>query len=155
MVQQFADIGGTRDQPLQNPTESLEDRAVVDRGKEELDLPHIHIVFPNTLFQFDLVIAAGVGLREVDVGFVDEHKHAAIIGVLAFEVFVDVVEGVSCLCEVRGGREHVDQGRCVLEDHLLIGRRFVDVVLGWEVVEFELYLLYFEVVALHLAGFAE
>lgn len=91
-------------------------------------------------------------LDEVDIGLVDEDEHAAVVGIFAFEILVDVMEGVAGLVEIGGGTQDVDEGGGILKDHLFVGRRLVDVVLGWEVVQFELDLLDLEVVALHLAG---
>ena len=152
VVQQLAHVRSARNQPLKHPAERLKDRRVVDRSEKEFNLLHVHVVLPNPLLELQLVVAPGVGLGQVHVGLVDEYEHAAVVGVLALEVLVYVVEGVSGLGEVRGGRQHENEGGCVFENHLLVGRRLVDVVLGGEVVEFELYFLDFEVVAFHFAG---
>ena len=93
-------------------------------------------------------------LGEVDICLIDEDEHGAITGIFGLQIFVDVVEGVACFVEVGGGRKDVNKGRRILKYHLFVGRRLVNVVLGWEIVQFELDLLYFEVVGLHLRGLA-
>ena len=138
VVEQFAHIGRAGNHLLHHSAEGLEDGGVVDRGKKELYLFDVYVVFPDLLLQLDLVLAPCVLLGEFDVCLVDEDEHAAAVGVLVLEILVDVVEGVSCLVEVGRSTEHVDECRGVLEDHLFIGRRLVDVVLGWKVVQLEL-----------------
>lgn len=94
-------------------------------------------------------------MSEIDVCFVDEDEHAAIVSVFAFQVLVDIMESITGLIEVGGGTEYIDKCRGVFENHLLVGRGFIDVVFCWKIVKLELDFLYFEVVAFHLASFDE
>lgn len=134
VIEQFADVGRAGDHPLQHLAERLKDGAVIDGGKEELNLLDVYLILGDASFEFDVVLVAGFGLVEVDVCLVGEDEDGAVVGVLLLEVGVDVVEVIHGLHDVRLRAEHVDQGCCVSEDHLLARRRIVDVVLGREVV---------------------
>lgn len=91
-------------------------------------------------------------MREVDIGLIGEDEDGAIVGVLLLDVVVDIVEVIHGFEDVGLWTEDIDECGCVTEDHLLAGRRVVDIVLGREVIQFEFYLLYLEVIGLHLAG---
>lgn len=100
MVQQLADIWRTRDHPLQYLAERLKDGGVIDGGKEELNLLDIDLILSDASLEFDVVLIPGLGLIEVDVCLIGEDEDGAVVGVLFFEVGVDVVEVVHGLHDV-------------------------------------------------------
>ena len=82
-------------------TERLEDRGVIDGGKEKLYFFYIHIVLSNSLFKFDLILASSLGLSKIDVCLVDKDKHMTVVGIFKFEVFIDIVESITSLGKIR------------------------------------------------------
>lgn len=81
-----------------------------------------------------MVLIPGLGLVEVDICLIGEDEDGTVVCVLLLEVGVNVVEVVHGLHDVGLWTEDVDHGCCVSEDHLLAGRRIVDVVFGRKVI---------------------
>jgi hypothetical protein len=108
VIEQLANIRRARYKSLHHPAKRLKDGGVIDRREVKLNFFYIDVILPYFFLQLYLILIAGVMLRKVDVRLVDKDEHIAVIGVFSLEVFVDIVEGIPRLVQVRRRTQDVD-----------------------------------------------
>jgi len=82
VIEQFTNVRGTGYQSLNDSTKSLEDGRVIDRGEIELNLLNINVILSNLLLQFYLIFISCVVLSKVNISFIDENEHTAVVSIL-------------------------------------------------------------------------